>query len=301
MQIGRLFEIVYLLLSNTNITARELAERFEVSERTIYRDVDTLSQAGIPIYTERGRSGGIRLMEHFVLNKSVLSQQEREQILASLHTMNAVHAADAGAVLARLSSLFGEDSCDWIEIDFSSWTPNNPMNDRFSLLRNAILHRKVCSFAYTGVKGEGSQRTVEPVKLLFKAGAWYLHAYCREREAFRFFKLTRMRDVQAETEQFDRREPPSAERFPDAAYPAAPPVEVTARVSAAMGFRVFDEFDQIQAQEDGSFLVTLKMPEDQWLYSYLLSFGPELTVLSPQRVRRELQKKCRELLEHYNT
>ena len=99
MQISRLFEIVYLLLERRSVTARELAERFEVSPRTIYRDVDALAQAGIPVYADRGQGGGIRLMEQFVLNKSLLSVKERRELLASVQGMQAVREEEVQPLL----------------------------------------------------------------------------------------------------------------------------------------------------------------------------------------------------------
>ena len=121
MQISRLFEIVYILMNKKNTTAKELSEHFEVSQRTIYRDIDTLSQAGIPIYTNKGKGGGIGLMEHFVLNKSVLSEQEQNDILSALQGFKVTSYSDTNQVLSKLNSLFGSKNTDWIEVDFSYW------------------------------------------------------------------------------------------------------------------------------------------------------------------------------------
>ena len=143
MQISRLFEIVYLLLERRSVTARELAERFEVSPRTIYRDVDALAQAGIPVYADRGQGGGIRLMEQFVLNKSLLSVKERRELLASVQGMQAVREEEVQPLLEKLSSLFGAEREDWIEVDFSPWTSSGELGKYFQLLKEAILNRQV--------------------------------------------------------------------------------------------------------------------------------------------------------------
>ena len=140
MQISRLFEIVYLLLERRSVTARELAERFEVSPRTIYRDVDALAQAGIPVYADRGQGGGIRLMEQFVLNKSLLSVKERRELLASVQGMQAVREEEVQPLLEKLSSLFGAEREDWIEVDFSPWTSSGELGKYFQLLKEAILN-----------------------------------------------------------------------------------------------------------------------------------------------------------------
>lgn len=168
MQLSRLFEQVYLLLDRKGMTADELAEHFEVSRRTIYRDVDTLAQAGIPIYAERGKGGGIRLTEQFVLNKSVLSAEERRSLLAALRGMEAVGPGGAGSVLDKLSALFGGEEEDWLQVDFSAWSPDSPLTDRFRRLREAIFRREVLTFRYSGAAGGTEVRTAEPMKLVFR-------------------------------------------------------------------------------------------------------------------------------------
>ena len=120
MQINRLFEIVYILLEHQCMTAKELANRFEVSVRTIYRDIDVLSAAGIPIYMTRGKGGGISLLPNFILNKTVLTESEKTEILSALHAVQAVNSNESKTVIQRLSNLFGEAQTDWLEIDFSS-------------------------------------------------------------------------------------------------------------------------------------------------------------------------------------
>ena len=153
MQIGRLFETVYLLLDKKKMTAGQLAAHFGVSVRTVHRDVEALSQAGIPIYASKGAGGGIQLTENFVLNKSVLTRQEKESILASLSGLHAVRANEADTALGKLSALFGGDRSDWIEIDFSAWNPNDPAAGIFELLKQGILTRRITVFDYSAANG----------------------------------------------------------------------------------------------------------------------------------------------------
>ena len=146
MQINRLFEIVYLLLEKKQVTANELAEHFEVSARTIYRDIETLSSAGIPIYMIRGKGGGISLLPEFVLDKTVITNAEREDILSSLHAMQAVSLTEAGSTLHKLGGLFGGTNADWIEVDFSFWGDGEKEAGLFELLKQTILEKKVLQF-----------------------------------------------------------------------------------------------------------------------------------------------------------
>ena len=178
MQINRLFEIIYILLDKKSVTAKTLSDKFEVSVRTIYRDIETLSAAGIPIYMSRGKGGGISLMPNFVLNKSVLTDKEKNDIISSVKAMSTVNFLDTSSALRKLGSMLGENSSDWIEIDFSNWSNNTYESDIFKDLKSAILAYKIVSFSYSNNNGEKSFRTVEPYKLCFKGSAWYLYGFC---------------------------------------------------------------------------------------------------------------------------
>lgn len=300
MQISRLFEIVYLLLERRSVTARELAERFEVSPRTIYRDVDALAQAGIPVYADRGQGGGIRLMEQFVLNKSLLSVKERRELLASVQGMQAVREEEVQPLLEKLSSLFGAEREDWIEVDFSPWTSSGELGKYFQLLKEAILNRQVVCFSYSAANGSTVERTAEPHRLFFRGYDWYLLAWCRIRSDFRYFKLTRMRGLATLPEHFEKRNIPereSAYEQPDSQ------IELTVRASPRMAYRVYDEFppDFWEKEEDGSFLIRFAMPQNEWLYSYLLGYGPELEVIAPPQVREELLERAEKILRNYKS
>ena len=167
MQIHRLFEIVYLLLDTPNITARQLAERFEVSERTIYRDVDVLSGAGIPVYAAKGKGGGIRLLPDYVLDKSLLNENEQEAILLGLKSLAATGGEDP-AVTDKLARLFHKAEASWIEVDFSSWGRDPAEKEAFDILKAAILTARLVHLTYYNAAGEQSERVIEPVRLHFK-------------------------------------------------------------------------------------------------------------------------------------
>ena len=148
MQINRLFEMVYLLLSKERVTAGEMAKHFEVSPRTIYRDVELLSSAGIPIYMTKGKGGGISLLPNFVLNKAVLTDNEKTDILSALHAMDAVSLEKTDTAVKKLSSIFGSDDSDWIEVDFSGWANAKEEAEIFATLKKAILKKNTVKFLY---------------------------------------------------------------------------------------------------------------------------------------------------------
>ena len=198
MKINRLFEIIYILIEKESITAKEWAEKFEVSTRTIYRDVEILSSVGIPIYMTKGRGGGISLLPNYILDKTVLTDKERENILSSLRAVQTVDIADSNSkqeLIQKFSSLFGNSYIDWIEVDFSSWHDYKDQSNIFQIIKSAIFNKKKIKFEYSNSKGEQTYRKVEPLKLCSKGGSWYLYGYCDKRCDYRFFKLMRMKDL----------------------------------------------------------------------------------------------------------
>lgn len=287
MQINRLFEIIYLLMDRRRMTAGELAAHFEVSKRTILRDIDTLTAAGIPLYTMQGKGGGIAIMDGFVLNKAVLTETEQNRILFALQGLSAAQNNDDAEVLSKIQSLFQKSSGAWIEVDFSRWGTTMYDRNKFDTLKNAILTRTVISFRYISSYSEETQRAVYPLKLVFKSRAWYLQGFCLGREDYRTFKINRMLDVCETEEHFPAGyTPPPLE----ASNPPASTVRMVLEFSPYVAYRVYDEFDEgcIERREDGYLYVSAAMPEDEWLYGYLRSFGKGVRVISPGHINENL-------------
>lgn len=315
MQISRLFEIVYILLDKKSITAGELAERFEVSVRTIYRDIESLSVAGIPIYAERGKKGGIRLMDNYILNKSVLSEQEKKEILAALNGLVQTRAADYSA-LNKLTSFFGTQSADesnWVSIDFSDWSGKKQAF--LELLKTSILNCQVLTFSYFNSTGVQSERTVYPIQLWFKARTWYLKAFCMDKKAFRTFRLTRIRNARTTGDTFKREELSKEVHLTamqtdqkdttdtgTAGYSEmiqGVPVEFKLWVQREMAYRIYDEFEEeeISELESGDFLIRGYYPMDNWVYGIILSFGDKAKVMSPDSLREEISAMGKRIME----
>ena len=192
MQPQRLFEIIYLLMEQSPRTTDDLAGRLEVSERTVRRDVDALSAAGVPVYMTRGKGGGVHLMDGYVLDRSLVSAAEQAEILAALSALRQTGASDDEALPERMARLFRREGSDWLDIDFSFWGAPPEYRRAFDLVKRAILERRPLTFAYHDAGDRTSRRTVEPVKLLYKERSWYVRAWCRERADWRAFKIIRM-------------------------------------------------------------------------------------------------------------
>lgn len=298
MQISRLFEIIYVLLNKKNVTAAEMAKRFEVSQRTIYRDIETLNTAGIPIFTTRGRGGGIGLLDSFVLNKSLLSEQEQNDILSALQSMNATLTAETSETLSKLSLLFNKETADWIEVDFSNWPDET--NALFPLIKSAILNKKMICFEYYNSNGEKTSRSVEPLQLWFKHKSWYLKAYCLGKEDIRLFKLSRIKSVQLTDTSFERA-PTEMQSMLERSRQCPDLITVTLQINASQAYRVYDEFEteQIKKNEEGDFIVTASFAESEWIYGYILSFGPSAKLLEPAHLLPTLQERLEKTLKQY--
>lgn len=300
MEQSRLFKIVYHLLEKGKSTAPELAEKFEVSIRTIYQDLDTISAAGIPIYATQGKGGGIFIMQDFVLNKSLLSEQEKEQILMALQGISDTEHNQTDELLMKLSGLFQSKVTNWIEVDFSEWYKNTPNYDVFNLIKNAILNQYTITFSYFAREGNYSNRTVEPIKLIFKNKDWYLYGFCLLRNDFRFFKLTRIKDLEISSDTFIREVKSSHEI--ETVIKNKNFIHAKLKFSPKVAFRVYDEFtDNVSKDNQGNLYVNIDLPDNETLFSYILSFGDNVEILEPDYLRHSMKEKLALMLEKYIT
>ncbi len=331
--LSRLIGIIYIILSKGTVTAEELARQFEVSVRTIYRDVERLSMAGIPVYARKGKNGGISLTERFVLDKMVISQEEQKRILAALVSLRETGASEEEVILQKLGTFFKADVPDWVAIDFSDWSGRR--QELFEQIRRAILERRILEFDYYGQYGEMSRRTVEPVQLLFKEYTWYVRAFCRKRRALRLFKVLRMKRVEVLEEIFETSSRIWAEETAEPAGSGCGHLEagkvqeatgssngqpgsgmeygddpgwekcreekVVFQIAAREAYRIYDRFEEeeIERLPDGDFLITLQCCLDDWVYGVILSFGPSARVIAPEYVKEKIVEKIRGMEKNY--
>ena len=298
MQESRLFRIVYYLLEKGRATAPELAEKFEVSVRTIYRDIDALSGAGIPIYAEAGRNGGIHLMDDFILDKAVFSKEEKQEILTALQSLNYTKNIQSSQTLQKLSALFQLHSENWLEVDFSRWGNKGTDNEKFELLKSAVIQQKCVKITYANSCGTIRKRIVYPLKLSYKSMAWYLKAYCTDKQDYRIFKLTRIMDLEVLPNSFQKSTFPKFNEVPNSIYNT-----IVLRFPQNMAYRVFDEFDRTQViqKDNGDFIVSVQMPEDEWLIGYLLSFGTQADIIEPAYLKDIVAEQAKKIYEKYKS
>lgn len=300
MKENRYFQMVYLLLQKGRMTAPELAQYFEVSVRTIYRDIDILSSAGIPVYATQGKGGGICIQDNFVLNKSILSEQEQKQILMALQGIRIVEEDNTSALLSKLSSVFQKQNMNWFEFDFSSWTKTGARKESFHILQSAIFNSKQVSFHYFNGKGEAVKRVVEPLKLVFKSYDWYLYGFCLLRNDYRFFKLTRIKELEMTNDEFIRAIP--NEIFARSEQFEMEMIQVTLQFHKSMSVQVFEKFDEeITENQDGNLIVDTLMPNNELLYRYVLSCGDKVEVIAPKSIRDKISNRVKKIAEIYKT
>ena len=309
MQIDQLFEFVYILIDKKQSTAGEMAKRFGVSTRTIYRWIDALSVSGVPVYSLKGRGGGIAISEKYALDKRILSEEERLAIVSSVKAFNKLSGNPASAVNAnikaaeKISGLVASDT-DWLEVDFSPWSAEGSEVQRlFGTLRDCILKKRQVSFDYFSGTGKTEHRIVHPWKLIYKGQAWYLQGWCTTRQAERFFKLTRMRNVSMTgrsatiTKLSVSQDESSSE---DSKY-QPPLVTIKARVTNNKISYLLDTFicSEVVPNKDGSITASFSVPDEPWLTDMLLSFGPDLKILSPKAVREKILNLANSVLNVY--
>lgn len=302
MKINRLLEIVIILLNKKMVTAKELAERFSVSTRTIYRDIDNLSLSGIPIYTNKGNGGGIALLENYTMNKTLLSEKDSESIVLALKTLQATHYPDVEMILDKLGALFGSVRAeDWVTVDFSRWGTDSPIEDKFNDVKKAILERKIICFDYVNSMNRRSNRSVEPIKLYFKGESWYLWAYCTEKSAIRLFKLSRIKHLKITDTFFNRSEKIKMLDNVKEKNHTLPIVSLKLEFHPSVLYRLYDYYDDdmIQQNPNGTYLLNVEFPEDEWIYSYIMSFGPLVKVLEPEHVKEDVVRRLKKNITQY--
>ena len=300
MKIDRLIGILSLLLQRETVTAPELAETFEVSRRTILRDVEDLCKAGIPIVTRQGSGGGISIMSPYKIDRTLLTTVEMRDILAGLRSLDSVNGTNQyGQLMEKLSAgssdfLTGDQS---LLIDLSSWY-KDALAPKIQEIRRAIDARRELEFYYYSPNGE-SLRRAEPYYLIFRWSSWYLYGWCRTRADFRLFKLNRMDRLRTTERTFSRRPAPLPDLSTERIFPGG--IRVRALFSPACKWRLVEEFGPacFSVQPDGRLLFQADYTDSRNLLSWLLTFGGDAVLLEPRPLREELRKIGEQIQRNY--
>ena len=300
MKTDRLIGILSILLQKEKTTAPELAERFEVSRRTVSRDIEALCKAGIPIRTAQGPGGGIRIMDGYRVDRTILTSREMQMILAGLRSLDSVsgsrYCAQLMEKLQAGSSGFvsGRDS---MLIDLSSWYRAS-LAPKIEAIQSAIENRRLLSFRYYAPSGE-SARTIEPYYLVFRWSSWYVWGWCLARADFRLFKLNRMDSVAETGRGFVCRNAPLPDLSDERIFPGG--IRVKALFAPEMKWRLVEDFgpDCFTEAADGRLLFTADYTDMDSLVAWLLTFGAKAEVLEPEEARVRIRQNAEETLRIY--
>lgn len=302
MKIARLIGILSILLQQPRTTAADLAERFEVSVRTIYRDIEVLCQAGIPLVTTQGAGGGVAIMDGFKIDKTLLSSADMQAILTGLKTLNSICTPGAAnryqELIGRLAP--ADENLlplnQHILIDLSSWD-KAALTDKIETLHNAVSDCRQVGFVYCAPGGE-TQRLVEPYKLLFQWSSWYLWAWCHMRKDFRLFRLSRMSSLRL-AEEFVPRPAPPPDLSNERVFPAR--YQVKALINPDCKWRLIDEYgvDSFQVQPDGRLLFETSFTDEENIISWLVTFGGSAELLEPRELRRRMLDFAEAICNNY--
>ncbi|GKU77527.1 YafY family protein [Paenibacillus sp. L3-i20] len=311
MKLDRLLSIVILLLNRRIVQAKDLAEQFEVSVRTIYRDIEAINQSGIPIVTYQGTNGGIGLAEGYRLDRNLLTNAELTAIVTALRSMSTSYDQHLNALLMeKLTSIIPASQTEsfvqqtnQVLIDFTTWGEQGPLEKKQYILKKAINDNLIVQFLYSDAQGKLSLRQVEPHTLLWKVKHWYLQAFCLDRNDFRTFKLLRMKNLETMTATFIRKPVPSLEyRVDEGWHDSNNMATLTLHIhnSATHIAEEYFDIEDLEPLSKGDWLVKTTLPENDWLYGCLLGFGPAIEVIEPAHIRVIIAEKAARIQQLYS-
>ncbi|QJD82220.1 helix-turn-helix transcriptional regulator [Cohnella herbarum] len=322
MKLDRLLGIIILLNNRRMIQAKELADHFEVSVRTIYRDIDLINQAGIPIVSYQGAGGGIGLSEGYRIDRNVLTNNELVAIVTALQSVLTTYDnPNHKVLLEKMQSIVPEAETEQFQIrtqqfivDLSPWGRQGHLEDKLAKLKRAVEEGREVGFVYCDAQGEVSDRTIEPYTLVLKKQTWYLYAYCLDRQQFRLFKLFRMKDVVVR-ERFFVKKNISLDQIPWNKDWASNANAIALRLRfhrkarhlaeewfgvEALVAEKANEASQEGEEAEEKYVVTAHFPEDRWLYGFILGFGQDVEVLEPEHIRNTVQEIARNIAKIYD-
>lgn len=308
MKIDRLVSIIMILLDKQRIGAQELADMFEVSPRTIYRDIDAISMAGIPIRGTAGVGGGFEIMPEYKIDKKFFSTADLSALLMGLSSLSSMIRGDELAhALAKVRSFVPADRAKEIElkvnqicIDLSPWIGSRNIQPYLEILKAALQDSRVLSFEYIAHRGNKTARTVEPYQLVLKGSHWYLQGYCRKRNDFRLFRLSRMSNLQMQEEIFTPRDYQKPQLDFDDIW-AAMQTKIKIRIHKSIMDRMLDfcSYDDFLPDGDEHYIVSFPFIENEYHYNILFSFGDKCECLEPLHIRAEMKRRIHDIATIY--
>lgn len=308
MKIDRLVSMIMILLEKERIGAQELADMFEVSPRTIYRDIDTINMAGIPIYSVPGVGGGFEIMKQYKIDKNIFSASDLSAILMGLSNFSTMIRGDELAnALAKVKSFIPADQARDIElkssqilIDLSPWIGNRNIGAHLEMIKTALQENRLLSFEYADRHGRKTARKAEPYQLVLKSNHWYVQGYCLKRNDFRLFKLSRISNLQIQKKEFVPRDYKKPQLDFDNTLDTIQR-KIKIRIHQSILDRVLDfcAYENVSPDGEAHYIVHFPFVENDFYYNILLGFGAQCECLEPSHIRREMKRKIHDLAVLY--
>lgn len=308
MKVDRLVSIIMILLDKKRIGAQALADMFEVSPRTIYRDVDAINMAGIPVRSTSGVGGGFEIMPEYKVDKKVFSADDLSALLMGLSSLSGMVRGDELVhALAKVRSFIPADRAKDIElkanqinIDLSLWMGNGNIQSNLEIIKAAMQESRLLTFEYIAHHGNKTVRTAEPYQLVLKSSHWYLQGYCHKREAYRLFRLSRMSNLQMQEETFTPRKYQKPQLDFDNILTNMQ-TKIKIRIHKSVMDRVLDfcAYEDFLPDGDAHYIVSFPFIENEYHYGILFSFGDKCECLEPPHVRAEMKRRIQEIAMIY--
>lgn len=297
-----------MLINRPMITAHDLSLKYNVTIRTIYRDIQTIVAAGIPVISYQGKKGGFCLSENYRIDRQLLSINDMTAILLALKGISTTFKNEnVNEAIEKIESLVPEDKKNYVQqqfenvlIDLSGWSESPDRKKNLHLTNLALSQKKLISFTYRNLMGEEAKRLIEPMTLILKMNAWYVYGFCRDKNDYRLFRLSRMSQCEIHNQTFIRRNKAYNESdfFKNNSMNTIP-IKIKFAPQAKNKVEEFFYGSVESVSEDGFITVVVHYPEDEWIYSMLLSFGNDIEVVSPPHLRRKILKRIESTLQLY--
>lgn len=314
MKIDRLLAIITILLNREKISAAELSKKFEVSIRTIYRDIEAINMAGIPIVSQAGNNGGFYIVDNYKISHQLLNMEDKISIVEALKNINRfLDNKQVELAIEKIKSIVPKEKkaefdshFQQIVIDNLPWgfKKSEKENLKYKIIYTAVENKKCVAFDYRNSKGEYDLREVEPLTLVFKGFAWYLFSFCKLRNGYRLFKLSRMDNLNVLEEEIEK-DKMSYEQYENLGknkYDENKLTRMILKFSDRVRYRIEDCFDisEMKIEKDGSVIVDTHFFEDEWVYSMILSYGEHVEVIEPYSIRKIIKDRSEKIYKIYS-
>ena len=308
MKYQMMLKILFLLLARKKVSAKYIADRYEISLRTVYRYIDELSLADVPIYNIRGRNGGYAISDSYKIPANFLTEEESEKVIQTLSEINGELGSQVlDMAIQKISSISKQSGGDLhisfgnLVIDGSGWGTGDIYGETIKIIQRAIEDNTLVSISYRDRDGNTSEREIEPHTLVLKQGLWYTYAYCKLRNTFRLFKVGRIEKIKLLNEKFTKRQTEDIKSVLSKFYDNSPEdIDLLIDESIRPDVEEWLGVDKISISQSGKITATAKLPISDYLTAKILSFGNKIKVLSPEKLKNAVIKTAQSVKDLYN-